>query len=940
MAMSKDRDRLVHVAFRVALLAGVAILSPIASEVAAQSSPAETGLPSDVQKLVSDAQKAASAGNLNLALIQLKNAVRLAPSDGSVRAQLGMMLLATNQAVAAERELRQSLEDGAPRTVAVSGLVQAMILRNEDAQLLKEFPEPADASKDPAAPDILSARALALQRQGHPAEAKAAMDGSLRLRHDLAGLLNAARLASLQGDRDGGRVFADEAFRLAPNDERALALEIDFIRRSGDRVKALAVLDEFIKRQPKSFIAGIMRMELLLAGQQDSLAKQQLADLAKLAPRSPFVPYFRGLMLARAKDTRGAWRELQSLPQEFIQSDAQVSKAVAAIAAASGNLESAGGILTALIAKHPEQKDAKLQLAAVRLAQKAPQRALDVLGTAEDGDPVLEAVKAQAYLQMGRYNDAISSLEVATASGSSNDLLKRQLALSELQVGQSDQAIRSLQDLIARDPKNDGLRGALIAALLKAQKTDEALAQTDRSIKANPKSAIPLFQRGQVYVARADLAHATEAFDQAIAVDPKFLPARYYRASVALARGNVEAAKQDLEQVITANPRATLSYIRLAQIAADFGDQNGAIAALNRAIKAVPDDPAPRLALARYYASVKRFQDAQASLAAVLRMQPENADAVALQGQLQLSQGNPAQAIGTFRAIVQKNANAPEAYLLLARAQLAMKDFAGAEQSVSKAADLVPASLQVRSTLIDVQIAAGKNDAAVATAQALQKVNPGVDTDILLSNTLFRVKRTRDAEALLEKSMASKPDARFVLGMARMEAGSGDTKKANALMTGWLSKHPDDYAIRSARANLLISTGDEAGARREYEDLLKRNPDDPMALNNLGWLLQKENIVRALDLLARAERIAPRSPEIVDTYGWLKFQHRDVQGALPLIQRAHDLSPNDGAIAYHLVLALDAAGKRSEAKTLLQSVLAKNQKFDGVEDAKKLLARW
>ena len=62
--------------------------------------------------------------------------------------------------------------------------------------------------------------------------------------------------------------------------------------------------------------------------------------------------------------------------------------------------------------------------------------------------------------------------------------------------------------------------------------------------------------------------------------------------------------------------------------------------------------------------------------------------------------------------------------------------------------------------------------------------------------------------------------------------------------------------------------------------------------------------------------------------------------ALPLLQRAHDLDPNGAAIAYHLALALDGTGKRPEAKTLLQSTLAKNPKFLGAENAREVLARW
>src|SRR6185436_3499212 len=130
----------------------------------------------------------------------------------------------------------------------------------------------------------------------------------------------------------------------------------------------------------------------------------------------------------------------------------------------------------------------------------------------------------------------------------------------------------------------------------------------------------------------------------------------------------------------------------------------------------------------------------------------------------------------------------------------------------------------------------------------------------------------------------------------------------------WLVKNPNDPEVRRQRGTLLLSLGDRAGARRELEAALKLRAEDPVTLNNLGGLRQEEDPNRSLSLVTQAANVAPRSPEIVDTLGWLKFQRRDHAGALPLLQRAHNLDSNNSEIAYHLALALDATGKRAEAK--------------------------
>jgi Tfp pilus assembly protein PilF len=138
----------------------------------------------------------------------------------------------------------------------------------------------------------------------------------------------------------------------------------------------------------------------------------------------------------------------------------------------------------------------------------------------------------------------------------------------------------------------------------------------------------------------------------------------------------------------------------------------------------------------------------------------------------------------------------------------------------------------------------------------------------------------------------------------------------------------------------MMQTGNANGARKAYEALLKERPEDPIILNNLGWLLQKDDPNRALSMLSLAAKVAPRSAEVADTLGWLKYQLKDQQGALSTLQRAHEIDAKNAPISYHLALALDANGKRAEAKSLLQETLANNATFDGADDARKALARW
>jgi Flp pilus assembly protein TadD len=280
------------------------------------------------------------------------------------------------------------------------------------------------------------------------------------------------------------------------------------------------------------------------------------------------------------------------------------------------------------------------------------------------------------------------------------------------------------------------------------------------------------------------------------------------------------------------------------------------------------------------------------------------------------------------------------AYVLLAKALNATKDRLAAIDSAKTAAELDPLSPQVRSLLVDYLIVGGRPDEALSNVREFASRHPGPEADVLLATTLMQLKRTDEANSYLTSRFNAKPDRILALRLSELAIGMGDRKKAVGTLTEWLKKNPDDVDVRRQYGTVLLQTGDSQGARREFESLLKERPEDPEVLNNLAWILRDEDPSRAFFLVSLAGKIAPESTQIMDTLGWIKFQRKDLQGSLLLLRRAHDLDAADGEIAYHYAVALDATGRRAEAKSLLRSVIEKNTTFIDSDNAKQLLARW
>lgn len=499
-----------------------------------------------------------------LALAKLREAVRLSPTNGDVRAQLGIALFASGQDAAAEHELRQALTDFASQYVVIPTLLTTMLRRREIKELLTEFPEPAQGAEDKNTPDILRARAIALQLSGQPREARMAMDRSLGLRRDAETLLRSAVLAQQQGDFRLASSEANEASELAPTYEDAVTFSVLVTRESGDAQALLTSAEDYIERFPKSERARATLIDALLESKQEARAKQAVDDLLKLSPNSTFGRFYRGVLMARAKDFKAAWAEVRSLPPDFIQSE---SAMIASIAVASGNAKIASSILTTFVANNPDDRLARLQLAATWLGENDAQAAIDALDPIKAAnDPTVDAVLAQAYLARGRFDDAIASLEIASPPAKVHNLVKQQSASSELPSGLIDQNTESLRELVDRLPDNGAATAALITKLIATSKWNEASAIANQMAKRAPRSPFPYFYQAQILAARGNLVEAEAMFGKALAVNPNFVPALYYRASIRIALSNPESAKRDLQLILMQNPTIEIAKMKLAEI--------------------------------------------------------------------------------------------------------------------------------------------------------------------------------------------------------------------------------------------------------------------------------------------------------------------------------------------------------------------------------------
>jgi tetratricopeptide (TPR) repeat protein len=150
---------------------------------------------------------------------------------------------------------------------------------------------------------------------------------------------------------------------------------------------------------------------------------------------------------------------------------------------------------------------------------------------------------------------------------------------------------------------------------------------------------------------------------------------------------------------------------------------------------------------------------------------------------------------------------------------------------------------------------------------------------------------------------------------ARMYADAGDMPQAFAAYDQGILQYPDSAALRFARAATYDEQGRTREALTELQALAAARPDDPAALNALGYTLadHARQLSRARALIARAYAAAPYNSAFRDSLGWVLYRQGRAADALPYLSAAY-ADDHNGEIAAHLGEVLWQLGKKTEAE--------------------------
>ena len=348
------------------------------------------------------------------------------------------------------------------------------------------------------------------------------------------------------------------------------------------------------------------------------------------------------------------------------------------------------------------------------------------------------------------------------------------------------------------------------------------------------------------------------------------------------------------------------------------GDSQGALTLLE---KNPPEDGevAPILLRARLLQSLNRGDESLPLLQKSIRKYPDDKRLRLTYARLLVEQDRMDDAKVEFSSLLQQYPEDDELRYSLALVCLEAKAW---DEAKGYLEDLVARDSHVDSAHLNLgRIAEERNDPQGALIEYAQ-VTPGTDylpaqlrqADILMQNG-----RTAEAQSSLAKERDEQPDYAIQLYLIEAEtlAANKQPDRAWSVLDKALKQYPDDLNLLYTRAMQAEKRNDLAQMETDLRQIIKRDPDNAMALNALGYTLSDRTTryTEAKTLIEQAHQLSPEDPAVLDSLGWVNFRLGNLDDAERYLRQALERFP-DQEIAAHLGEVLWAKGKQREARQI------------------------
>jgi tetratricopeptide (TPR) repeat protein len=515
--------------------------------------------------------------------------------------------------------------------------------------------------------------------------------------------------------------------------------------------------------------------------------------------------------------------------------------------------------------------------------------------------------------------------------------------------------------LLNRTPDMDGIlarlddekkypEGHLLAGdffFFRARQWDRAQRQYEAGIKAFPKDK-NIYQKRMVelYATTGKNNDANNLIAAILKDNPKDSDAIAMRAALMLTTGNrdqINMAANDLQSLVTKTPNNHLLRYNLAKALLAKNEIDAARLQLDEAIKLRPDFIAARELLARVYLAKRDAAKALKASEEILALDRTNLQAHLIRSSSLLGMGDKDKAHEELDYIVRTYPQNAEARYQVGYLAFQEKDYKKAETVFGELYKANPGDHRGLIGVTETMVAQNHvADAVKETQKAIDREPQRRDLKLFLANLEVRAEKYDDAVKIYDALLQQEPkSASLLFYLAETQRRKGDLNSAMDNFRRCSQAAPNDTTCLLQLSLVLEGTGKTDQAKPIYEQILKIQPDHPVALNNLAYAKAEEglDLDQALTMAQRARQKAPGSPDIADTLGWIYIKKNLSEDAVRVFRDLVAKDPNNPKFHYHFGMALMQKGDKQQARSEFEKALKDSPSLDDAAKIRDLLQK-
>ena len=672
----------------------------------------------------------------------------------------------------AKIELKNFLQKHPKSAQARFLLAQQLVINSEFTAAVPEFQRALDSGHPPQ--EVLPPMARAMVRAGELGRVIAMFkDEKLANPEAMASLgASVAMAMAMQGDTQGAMSLTDQALRAAPLSAPARLMKARLEAAAGRVDVGMQELDKLLQDQPGDGEAWATKGDFMLrlpGGQQAAVDA-----FGKALAINPHDAYALNALVAAqlALGNGDAAKKAVKQLREIAPGQFTTARSEGSVAYATGDHARAREIFQSLLRAAPTNVQLLL-------------------------------LAGENEMRLGAATQAEAMFAKASALAPSNGVARRLLAQAQLKLGQTSKALVTLAPLVDAPDAN--------AEVL-------AMAAEARLMNGETKAADALYTR----------------LGKLKPTDPRL---RTIVATAGFGRGSDEAVLSELQDIATKDKGTSAD---MALIAANMqrGQPDAALNALAALDKKLPPEPRRQVLRGQILASKQDWAGARLAFEAALALDANNMPAVAALSALDARENKPELAMQRFQAVLKSQPNNAQA--MVALAELAERQGTGQADALklrNAAVKAAPGDPDARLALINHHFVRHDHDSALAAAQSAVASMPD-NLDLLEMLGRCQIGKDQSSQALATFGKIINLTPKSAHGHALSAAvflRDGDEESARRSIDRALQLAPGDTESLSLAISLAMR-------KRQPERALEiaRKAQQLQPADALGWTLEGE----------------------------------------------------------------------------------------------------